>query len=220
MNVGPVGILGGAFNPVHNGHLRSAVEIRDHLGMREMRLMPAASPPHRPVPDCSASDRARLVELAVESEPGLVCDTRELRRGGPSYTVDSLEELRSELGETTSLCLVMGADAVARLDGWHRWRDIGRLAHIVVIARPGWEPPGRGVVADHLRRHSTDAAESLRREPCGYVLLERMTPLAISSTHIRRLIAAGRSPRYLLPDAVWRHIQCAGLYGRGADNPA
>jgi nicotinate-nucleotide adenylyltransferase len=212
----PTGILGGTFNPVHYGHLRSALELREALGLAEVRLMPAAQPPHREAPDCCASLRADLVSLAVAGEPGLSCDRRELQREGPSYTVDSLQELRAELGPDASVCLIVGADALAALDSWHRWRELTDLAHIVVLARPGWEVPQAGRVAQWLRQHLVEAASDLRESAAGGVILQRLRPLAISSTEIRELVGSGRSPRYLLPDAVWERIKSAGLYGYDA----
>jgi len=176
-------------------------------------MMPAATPPHRETPDCPAEFRAELVELAIAGEPGLVCDRRELDRPGPSYTYDSLRELRTEFGAGRSLCLVVGADAVAALDTWHRWRELVQLAHLVVIARPGWQVPESGAVAGWLEQHMTTDASVLQREPAGHILLQQLRPLDISSTEIRHMIAAGRSPRYLVPDVVWQHIQDRALYG-------
>lgn len=215
MSQGPIAILGGTFNPVHYGHLRSALELRQRLQLTEVRLMPAAVPPHRAAPDCPAEVRAEMVRQAVADEEGLSCDARELERPGPSYSIDSLTELRAELGASASISLVMGADAVASLDSWHRWRELSDFAHVIVIARPGWELPRRGRVADWLQQHLTGSPASLQHEPCGGVYVERLTPLAISSTEIRARIAAGESPRYLLPDVVWQTIQSAGLYGHG-----
>lgn len=218
MNRGAVGILGGTFNPIHYGHLRSALELRDQLGLAEVRLMPAATPPLREEPCCSAPQRVEMVRLAVADEPGLVCDERELDREGPSYTVDSLREIRAELGADVSLSLILGADAVAQLDSWHRWQELLELAHLVVIARPGWALPGEGIVGDWLHRHLTAEPATLQHRPCGDVLIETLRPLDISATEIRQLIAAGQSPRYLLPDAVWKLIQSAGHYGCGGNN--
>ena len=110
----PVGVFGGTFDPVHYGHLRSALELSERLGLGQLRLMPCAVPPHREVPACSAEHRAAMVALAVAAEPRLSCDSRELRRDGRSYTIDSLIEMRAELGAGHSLCLVMGCDAVAQ----------------------------------------------------------------------------------------------------------
>ncbi len=216
MNPGPIAILGGTFNPIHNGHLRSALELCRRLGFVEVRLMPAAQPPHRPVPDCPAAMRAAMVEQAVADEKNLVCDRRELSRNGPSYTIDSLAETRAELDPAASLSFIVGADAVAALASWHRWQELTDIAHIVVIARPGWDIPTQGVVGEWLQQHLTRVVATLQHEPCGRVYVETLTPLAISSSQIRRQIAAGESPRYLLPDVVWHTIQSAGLYGHGA----
>ena len=211
----PIGVFGGTFDPIHYGHLRSALELRETLGLAEVRMVPAAQPPHREAPACPATLRAELVALAVADEPGLCCDLRELEREGPSYTVDSLRDLRSELGGQTSLCLILGADAVAGLDGWHHWHDLIEYAHIVVIARPGWQLPEAGQVADWLQQHLTDTAQTLQHNPCGSVILQQLRPLAISSTEIRQLVGAGRSPRYLVPDAVWERIRELDLYKDG-----
>ena len=209
----PVGIFGGTFNPVHFGHLRSALELVETLDLAGMRLMPSAVPPHREPPGCSAEHRAAMVELAVAGESRLVCDRRELGRPGPSYTIDSLAEISRDLGPAHSLCLVMGGDAVASLDTWYRWRELLDWAHIVVIARPGWHLPADGEVADWLQRHRADAAEVLRRRRSGAVIIEQLRPLAISATEIRDLLRQGRSARYLLPAAVLDYIDEHGLYG-------
>lgn len=215
MSQGPIAILGGTFNPIHNGHLRSALELRQRLHYAEVRLMPAAEPPHRSAPDCPAQIRMEMVRQAVADEVGLTCDARELARPGPSYSIDSLAEIRAELGASVSISLVMGADAVASLDSWHRWQELTDYAHIVVIARPGWEIPSQGSVANWIQQHLTATVATLQHAPCGGVYIETLTALGISSSEIRRQIAAGESPRYLLPDVVWQTIQTAGLYGHG-----
>lgn len=213
MKQAPLGILGGTFNPVHYGHLRSALELLEQLELAEVRLMPAAVPPHRQLPDCPAQQRVEMLRLAIGNEPGLVCDARELAREGPSYSIDSLQEIRAEYGAQRSVCLIMGADAVAGLDSWRRWTELLNYAHLVIIARPGWELPRTGVVGNWLQQHLGTERATLRQQPAGSVYVETLRPLAISSTEIREMVAAGKSPRYLVPDAVWEHIQSAGLYG-------
>jgi nicotinate-nucleotide adenylyltransferase len=208
----PVGVMGGTFNPVHHGHLRSALELVERLGLARLHLMPSARPPHREAPDCSAEDRAAMVELAVRGEPRLCCDRRELARAGPSYSVDSLAELRRELGPERSLCLILGFDAVAELDTWHRWRELLDDAHLVVIARPGWALPSRGEVARWLAGHRVYEHAALHAAPAGGVLVEELRPLAISATDIRALLAAGRSARFLLPESVLDYIESHHLY--------
>lgn len=206
-----IAILGGTFDPVHIGHLRSAVELREQLGCDQLRLIPASIPPHRRQPVAAAEHRLRMLQLATADEPGLVVDDRELKRAGPSYTYDTLRELRAELGADCSLSLVMGADACAALDSWHRWHELFDLAHLVVMARPDTRLPVTGVVADALRSRLADAS-ALDSRSAGAVVRVALTPLPISATAIRALVAAGRSPRYLLSDAVWRYIVENGLY--------
>lgn len=208
----PIGVLGGTFNPIHHGHLRSALELAELLGLAQMRLVPCARPPHREAPNCTAEQRAAMVELAVAREPRLVCDRRELERAGPSYTVDTLHSLREELGPRCPLCLVLGYDAVAGLAGWHRWQALLDYAHIVVMARPGWTWPAEGAVAEWLAGHRIADAGVLRQRPAGGVLPVQLRPLAISSTDIREQLAAGRSPRFLLPEPVLDYIENHQLY--------
>lgn len=215
----PIGVLGGTFNPIHHGHLRSALELVELLGLEQLRLIPCARPPHREAPDCSAEQRAAMVELAVAGEPRLCCDRRELERDGLSYTVDTLASLRSEWGAERPLCLVLGYDAVATLDSWHRWRELLDYAHIVIIARPGWELPHGGTVAEWLSEHRVSGPEALGKAPAGAVLSLALRPLAIASTDIRTLLAQGRSPRFLLPEPVLDYIEIHQLY-RGTGNGA
>jgi nicotinate-nucleotide adenylyltransferase len=210
-------VLGGTFNPIHNGHLRSAVELLEQLGLERLHLMPCARPPHREAPRCPAMRRADMVTLAVAGEPRLCCDRRELTRTGPSYTVTSLAELRAEYGPRTGLCLVMGCDALLGLPRWHHWQELLDYAHIVIIARPGWALPQAGELLDWLDRHRLQSAAQLRRAPAGGVLLLELSQLAISSTGIRALRQAGRSARYLLPDSVLDYIERHQLYTDAAD---
>ncbi|GAE57491.1 hypothetical protein XPR_4126, partial [Xanthomonas arboricola pv. pruni MAFF 301420] len=131
---------GGTFDPVHLGHLAIACAARDELGAL-VHLVPAADPPHRPAPGATAAQRARMLELALADTPGLALDTRELQRASrdraPSYTVDTLRALRAELGPTTPIAWLLGADAFVGLSSWHQWEDLFELAHFVIAARPG-----------------------------------------------------------------------------------
>ena len=211
-----IGILGGTFNPVHNGHLRTAVELRERLQLAAVRLMPAAAPPHRGRVDCPAEMRAEMVGLACEAVPGIDCDRRELERPGPSYTIDSLAEIRAEEGADRSLCLVLGIDAAAHLDSWRRWRELPDYAHLVLVARPGWDLPRSGPAADWVAARLVPDAAALGEKPAGAVFIAALTPYAISSTAVRERIAAGKPPGDALPDPVWHYIQERGLYGCGA----
>jgi nicotinate-nucleotide adenylyltransferase len=153
-----------------------------------------------------------MVELAVADEPRLMCDHRELRRSGPSYTIDSLIELNDELNDACSLTLVMGCDALLGLATWHRWEELLDWAHVLVIARPGWQLPTLGPVADWLAEHPPVSPAIVQRQRAGAVMIEEMRPLPISATEIRDLLREGRSARYLLPEGVLRYIERCELY--------
>jgi nicotinate-nucleotide adenylyltransferase len=206
----PIGILGGTFDPVHCGHLRPALELLTDLDLQEVRLVPCRIPPHRPAPIAGAEQRVAMLRVAVAGEPALCVDTRELSRPGPSYTVDTLAALRAELG-ATPLCLILGADAFAALDTWHRWGALIELAHLVVMRRPG-KMRLHSAVREHLHGRYVEHATTLAQRPCGHVLECSVTQLAISATHIRSLLARGKSPRYLLPDSVLELIRRERLY--------
>ena len=120
----PIGLLGGTFDPIHLGHLRIALEIMEALSFQQVRFIPAACPPHRPDAVLATSDRIRLLEAALADQPGFVLDPRELERPGPSYMVDTLLDLRRELGDAQPLCLILGMDAFSLLPSWHRWEEL------------------------------------------------------------------------------------------------
>ncbi len=206
-----VGLFGGTFDPVHNAHLRMALELKQQLNLDEMRLLPCHQPPHRHQPQRSSHHRAAMVRLAVEHCEQLSVDERELLRDKPSYTIDTLLELRQQLGDEVSLCWCVGMDSLVNLSSWHRWRELLDVAHLVVTARPGWELPVDGEVMDWLKEHRSDA-EQLKKASCGSVVVCEMSQLAISATEIRATIANGDSAQYLMPEAVWRYIQDNDLY--------
>jgi nicotinate-nucleotide adenylyltransferase len=208
---GGVAILGGTFNPVHIGHLRSAVELLTYLPTEELRFVPCALPPHREPPGVTAARRADMVELAIADEPGLACDRRELEREGPSYTIDTLLSLREELGERRPLILVLGCDALLGLASWHRWRELLLHCHIVALARPGWALPQSGELAGYVTERLASVSE-LRRRPAGAVHIAQLRPLAVSATEIRSLLHCRQSIRYLVPDAVHAYIHAHRLY--------
>lgn len=206
-----VGLFGGTFDPVHYGHLRMALEFKQCLGLGEMRLLPCHLPPHREMPGRSSEDRAAMVRLAVADCPQLQVDERELNRNEPSYTVETLAEIRRELGAEVSLCWCVGMDSLVNLNRWHRWQELLDVAHLVVAARPGWNLPEEGEVAEWYRRHQVSTQE-LHSRPGGGVVVVEQSLLDISATNIRELIAAGQSSEFLLPDAVRRYIEDNRLY--------
>lgn len=206
-----VGLFGGTFDPIHYGHLRMALEFQQRLGFSEMRLLPCHLPPHRQAPGRSSADRAAMVRLAVAECPQLSVDERELERDQPSYTVETLAQLRQELGAGVSLCWCMGMDSLVMLNQWHRWRELLDYGHLVVAGRPGWCPPQDGEVAAWLRQHQHDA-EILRRQAHGAVVIVEQSMLEISATSIRRMLATGESTQFLLPESVRSYIEQNHLF--------
>jgi nicotinate-nucleotide adenylyltransferase len=209
----PVGLLGGSFDPVHVGHLRTAWELLTDLGLAEVRFIPSRTPPHRAAAIAPPALRLRMLEAAVAGQPGFVVDDCELRREGPSYTVDTLAGLRAGQPQRP-LVLILGMDAFLGLPGWHRWRDIPALAHIVVVQRPGWTPQFDGELGQLCADRQLHEPAALAAAPAGGILLRQVTQLEIASSSIRSLVAAGGDPRYLVPDGVRELMQAHHLYQR------
>lgn len=209
-----LGIFGGTFDPIHFGHLRLAEEAVDHLGLSAVLWVPAGQPPHRGTPQVTARHRLDMVQLAIGGNPAFRLDSAEVEAARPSYTVPTLERLRAEYGRECSLLLLVGADAFAGLPTWHRWRELFDLAHVAVAHRPGFPVEAASLspeLAEQFEQRQVDKAE-LQRQPAGGIVTFAMTQLAISATHIRQLLADGRSPRYLLPPAVLDYIELNHLY--------
>ncbi len=213
---GGIGILGGTFDPIHVAHLRVAVEAREALGLDEIRLVPSAVPPHKAAAGVSsAADRLRMVELATAGVCGLVPWDTELRRDGPSFTVDTLRALRAEVGPDARVVFVLGRDAFADLDTWREPGVILGLADLVVVTRPPW-PAELGIEDFPVAlRHTLGydrASEAIRHESGRGVTLLRISALDVSATDLRARVAAGRSIRFLVPDAVATFVAERGLY--------
>jgi nicotinate-nucleotide adenylyltransferase len=205
-----IGILGGTFDPIHFGHLRTALELQQALDLTEVRLIPCYQPVHRKLPVASPEQRLDMVRRAIEGQPTLQVDACEIQRKGPSYTIDTLNVLKSKYPQAT-LCLIMGIDALLNLPSWHRWEEILQLAHLVVAHRPQYQLPKTGIVAELLKK-CLKHATALNQASQGNIILHPVTALEISATDIRKQIAKGRNPRYLLPDSVYEYIQEQGVY--------
>ena len=200
---GSVGLLGGTFDPIHLGHLAAGEAAREELGLERVIFIPAGDPPHKPGPTASADDRARMTELAIAENPAFEMSRIELDRPGPSFAVDTVEQFAreaKEAGRPAEFTFILSAEAFL---GLPRWKDPLRLldlARFVVVPRADVEPPSQSWVADHFQGR-TDR----------FTMLDR-PHLAISSTEIRMRVAAGRSVRYLVPEAVCDYIAHHGLY--------
>jgi nicotinate-nucleotide adenylyltransferase len=208
----PIGVLGGTFDPIHDGHLRPALELLETLDLAEVRFVPCRIPAHRGLPQVTAEQRLALVRLATVGQPGFVTDNRELQREGPSYMVDTLTSLRDDLGADRPVCLILGTDAFRELHTWRRWEELSDLAHLVVTQRPGVGQPLPPILEGFVTPRVIHDARELRQRPAGGILFQPVTQLAISATQIRALLARGQSPRYLLPEAVLAYIHDRALY--------
>lgn len=206
-----LGLFGGTFDPIHNAHLRLALELKQLCQIDDMRLVPAHIPPHRSTPHCSPQQRLALLRRAVENCPQLGIDERELHRHTPSYTVDTLQELAAEVGPEVSLCLCIGGDSLVNLHTWHRWQEVFELANVIVAVRPGYELPSQGPVAQCLAQRRIDVAQ-LPQHGRGKIVIADSSLLDISATYIRQELAARRSAQFLVPDAVWAAMAQDGLY--------
>ena len=215
----PLGILGGTFDPVHNAHLQLAREALAALPLGSIRWLPSGMPGHRDSPHASAEDRLAMLRLALAADARYAIDDAELRSDVRTYTVHTLQRLRSELGPQVPLVFLIGADHLIALDRWKDWKRLFELAHFGVARRPGYPlQPLPGAVAEEYAHRRGEAAD-LARHPAGRIVVFDMTPLDISSSAIRRAFAAGRVPREALPAPVLAYIEQHSLYRQPQKGP-
>ena len=203
---------------MHFGHLRPALEVATALGLDEMLLMPAGQPPLRPPPAATAADRRALLELAIETVPSLRLDARELERPGPSYTYDSLVELRGQ-EEGAELVLCIGSDAFAHFTSWHRWREIIGLARLAIMPRPQAPRPSAADLAPELAAAWVQPHQLFDGER-GRLCRIETNAFDISATAIRELVARGQPIDFCTPAPVCRYIEQHALYRPPAEAPA
>ena len=205
-----IGILGGTFDPVHYGHLRTALDVQEALGLERVHFGPLRHAVHREQPAVPAELRAAMLEAAIADHPGFVMDDRELRSSAPSYSLYTLQSFHREMPRQR-LCFLLGMDAFSGFLQWHQPMGILELAHLVVMQRPGEELQNQQLqrLVDERR---AGQAQQLRQRQGGYIHFQPVTQLDISATDIRRRASQGRSPRYLLPDAVATIIARLQLY--------
>jgi nicotinate-nucleotide adenylyltransferase len=206
-----IALFGGTFDPIHNGHVKSAIELKQRLLFDELRLLPCYQPPHRQLPGGSSDQRLAMVELAI-ADTCLLVDDHEYKRDRVSFSVETLEQLRQGLGSQVSLSWVMGADAFLEFDHWYRWQDFLSLAHIVVIARPGDALPIHGPVAELLKQYRANSVDELKQKPFGTIWFESLTPYSISATAIRVAIGNKQNVGAFIPASVLEYIQSHQLY--------
>lgn len=206
-----IGIFGGTFDPIHNGHLAMARALKAALGLDEMRLLPCHLPPHRQQPGVDSQQRTRMAELAVADCEHLTVDARELKRDRHSYSIDTLIELREKLGPYASLTLCMGMDSLNSLSGWYRWQELLDYAHIAVVARPGCSMPDAGDLVQWLLKYG-GSVDTIDSRAAGSVAVFDLGLVPISATEIRGRISKNESIESLVPDVVRYYIKEHDLY--------
>ena len=206
-----IGIFGGTFDPVHYGHIKPALSIKQTLHLTQLRFVPNRVPPHRELPWLDVEQRLLLLKSAVQDYPGVVVDERELKRSGPSYMVDTLASLHSDFPDE-SLCLIVGMDAFMGLPGWHKWRDIFDLCHLVVTQRPGFSQTDIANQMKHadyqfLAGKITQDVSELASKDTGVILLQSVPQLDISSTQIREKLLKGDDVSQWLPEGIYQKLR-------------
>ncbi len=206
--------MGGTFDPIHHGHLRAALELAHALSAQTVHLVPNANPSHRSEPRASFEQRMAMLQLAIVNHPVLHADDREGKRfartGEAIYTIDTLRELRSELGRDTPIAWVLGSDQLAALDTWKEWQRLLDVAHLVVVRRP--DAPRVPANIDAFLAPNRASRAKLMEQPAGYFTQVDIPQLSISATRIREMVGARRSSAFLLPDSVLRFIDEHQLY--------
>lgn len=208
-----IGIFGGTFNPIHNGHLVLAETVLDTLHCTQIRVIPAAVPPHKEMPAVTAQHRAAMVKLAIEDHPHFVLDTCELDRQGPSYTIETLHLLRTRFPDQ-ALCLIMGQDSYAKLPTWHRWLELLDYCHLLVVHRADREK-NLSLHAEHEGKcvDIAQAPQAFTAKSHGLISFLPVTPPAISSTRIREQLSQnGETTITDIPPRVWQYIKENRLY--------
>lgn len=196
-----IGIFGGTFAPIHHGHLRLAIELRERLGLERVHMIPSGEPPHRESPRISARRRLEWVKMACDGVDGLIVDDREVTRQGCSFTFDTLTQLRQQFPDD-SLALLLGDDAANHFHSWHRWSDIPELAHLVFVERPYESSMLAPELKKRLSGCRVQSGAELAKARSGLFMQAAVPPLAISSTRVRALLKARRSLRGLVPKSV------------------
>lgn len=208
-----IGVMGGMFDPVHNGHIAVALAALNALALDELRLIPCHLPNHRGPASASAQERLTMLRLAAVVDDRLRVDDRECLRPGVSYTVDTLESLRAE-HERAVLVLIMGADAFAGLTRWHRWQELFGLANLLVVSRPGAPEALPAALQAEVERRQVSSVASLCSTVQGGVLLLQDLQWDISSTQVREELRRHSGAATLLPPAVASYIRSHGLYAQ------
>ncbi len=218
-----IGLFGGTFNPIHYGHLRASLEVKEAFGLDKIYLIPSAIPPHKsPRGVVDAKDRFHMIQLAISDQSNLVVSDVELDRPGPSYSIDTVHHFQNMLPKDTRFHLILGTDAFYDIDTWKAYKDFFDLVPMIIMLRPGdrfsMDPKCRTYFENFLKTKISEKYTCSEDRSCFIhpekqsIFIAYITSLDISSTHIRDLISKEKSIRYLVPDSVADYIETKGLY--------
>lgn len=206
-------LYGGTFDPIHYGHLKPVEALAKQVALQQVTIMPNNVPPHRAQPLANSEQRKTMVELAIAGNPLFKLDDRELQRETPSYTVETLEQLRSEIGAEQPLSFIVGQDSLLSLQRWHRWETLLTLCHLLVCQRPGYSlSMNTPEEQQWLEAHQTGSVEELHNQPAGKIYLAQTPMYDISATAIRQRLEQHQTCDDLLPPAVAEFIRQHHLY--------
>ncbi|MBU0753429.1 MAG: nicotinate-nucleotide adenylyltransferase [Gammaproteobacteria bacterium] len=212
MTEAAIGILGGTFDPVHSAHLALAKTARRMLGLERILWIPAGQPRHRDTPLAPGTDRLAMVELAIAGHSAFEIDASEVLSETPSYTVPTLERLRTRFGTARPLLLLLGADAFLGLPTWHRWRELFGLAHLAVATRPGFALDTAAMAAELAAEFDSRHHDTITG-PAGTITTFSLVAGTVSATETRAMLAAGQDPGDWLPPGILDYIRTHHLYG-------
>lgn len=207
----PIGILGGTFDPIHLGHTHLAKKILTLIPLQSILLIPCHQSPLKNQPVASTEDRLNMVKIAIKNNPKFLAQSCEIERGGLSYTVDTLKTLK-QIYPNNSLIFIIGIDAFNKFNEWEDRHEILKLAHLIVVNRPGFLPTTNPKVIELLEKYQTKDARSLQKQNAGLIYLVDIEPLPISATQIRNLIKNNQSASNLVAKEVWKYICKNKLY--------
>lgn len=207
----PIGILGGTFDPIHQGHIHLALELLSELKFECIKFLPCYQPVHRSMPVTTPEDRVQMIKIAIKDQPQLSLDLREIERAGPSYMIDTLISLRNEL-PNTPLCLILGLDSFNHIDTWKCWKELLVYAHFIVVNRPSVQLTQNSDILKIFEQHQINDKRQLSLHVAGGILFVNIVPSPISATEIRHRIQAKLPVAQLLPHGVAEYIHDHDLY--------
>ena len=206
-----IGIFGGTFDPIHQGHLNIASQCIEQLPLTTLAFMPCAQPAHKTHSGVSAEQRLAMVKLAIAQQPAFSIDDRELKRKGPSYSLLSLQELRQE-HPNDAIAFLIGMDSLNNLHKWHKWQDVVALCHLIVCQRPGEALHPSPEIQDYIAQCRTSDVKALTTQQGGLCYFLATSPTPISSSELRKHLKTSATLPEYLPSSVAHYIKSQHIY--------